>query len=274
MAEIETQREDIRALNGVHLFHNAMSNCSQRVRLALCEKGVEYTDHHIELQKNEHLTSEYRALNPNAVVPVLVHDGRTYVESNDIISYIDANFDGPMLIDPEEDANCLIKLSADFQFPLKLVTFEFLMKPMAKRAADGVSKLLTPSDGERRRKFFNDLGSEDGFGERQILDALTEVNSALLSLESALNDSEWLSGREFGLADISWIPNVRRVVTARYPLDRLPKLANWYERIQSRGCFDTAIAAFDSGPVSAFMSIYGRYRALRGNALADYLAKL
>jgi hypothetical protein len=70
MPEIITQCEDIRALKGVHLYHFAVSNCSQRVRITLEEKRVPWVDHHVNLLKDEHLTREFRALNPNGVVPV------------------------------------------------------------------------------------------------------------------------------------------------------------------------------------------------------------
>ena len=132
MPEIRTQRDDIRAIKDVHLFHFAVSNCSQRVRITLEEKRVPWVDHHVNLLKDEHLTRELQALNPNGVVPVLVHDGRTFVESNDIIEYIDTNFDGPSL-QPKgaQDQVFLqetIERSSAIQGALKLVSHEFLFK--------------------------------------------------------------------------------------------------------------------------------------------------
>lgn len=139
MALIETKRDDIRNLTGVHLFHNGMSNCSQRVRLALCEKGVSSESHHIDLQKHENLTPKFRLFNPNAVVPVLVHDGRTYIESSDIVTDIDEQFDGLSLwpADPSrrQVTEELMVRSAKLQSCLKLLTFEFLLKQIAKNGA-------------------------------------------------------------------------------------------------------------------------------------------
>lgn len=67
MPQIETIRADIGALQAVHLYHNHMSNCSQRVNLALCEKGVDYVSHHTDLQRQENLTAKFCALNPKKV---------------------------------------------------------------------------------------------------------------------------------------------------------------------------------------------------------------
>lgn len=50
---------------------NAHSTCSQKVRLVLAEKGLDFKDVQINFAKNEHLAPEYLALNPNGVVLTL-----------------------------------------------------------------------------------------------------------------------------------------------------------------------------------------------------------
>ncbi|MFL5416510.1 MAG: glutathione S-transferase family protein, partial [Myxococcales bacterium] len=44
-------------------------------RVALAEKGLEYKEHLIDLRGGQ-FDPAYMKLNPNAVVPTLVHDGR------------------------------------------------------------------------------------------------------------------------------------------------------------------------------------------------------
>ena len=61
--------------------HN-ISVCAQKVRIVLAEKDVPWTNHHLSLARGEHLTPEFKSLNPRGVVPVLVHDGNTIVESS------------------------------------------------------------------------------------------------------------------------------------------------------------------------------------------------
>jgi glutathione S-transferase len=39
----------------------------------------------VDLVHNEHLTPEFVAINPKAVVPVLVHNGVVVTESSDIV---------------------------------------------------------------------------------------------------------------------------------------------------------------------------------------------
>ena len=72
----------------LELHHNDMSTCSQKVRLALAETGQDWTGHHLDLRAGDQHRPDYQKLNPNQVVPTLVHDGRPIIESTVINEYI------------------------------------------------------------------------------------------------------------------------------------------------------------------------------------------
>ena len=57
MGLYQSDHPDIPHMKGLHLFHFVLSNCSQRVRLGLEEKGLEWTSHHLNLPGNEHVSS-------------------------------------------------------------------------------------------------------------------------------------------------------------------------------------------------------------------------
>ncbi|MAF47383.1 MAG: glutathione S-transferase N-terminal domain-containing protein [Rhodospirillales bacterium] len=76
----------------LELYNFPASTCSQKVRLCLHEKGLAFTDRILLSSKGEHLTPEYLALNPNGVVPTLVHDGIPIVDSSVILEYLDEVF--------------------------------------------------------------------------------------------------------------------------------------------------------------------------------------
>jgi glutathione S-transferase len=88
---------EARNLKGLHLYHFSMSNCSQKARLCLEEKGLQSTSHPVDLVHNEQLTPEFIAINPKALVPVLVHDGVVITESSVIIDHVDRHFPDPPL---------------------------------------------------------------------------------------------------------------------------------------------------------------------------------
>ena len=81
----------------LELYHNNVSVCAQKVRIVLAEKDVPWTSHHLSLARGEHLTPEFKAMNSRGVVPVLVHDDNTIVESSVICAYLDEVFPTPPL---------------------------------------------------------------------------------------------------------------------------------------------------------------------------------
>jgi glutathione S-transferase len=73
----------------LELYHNDMSTCAQKVRFALAEKAATWRSHHLDLRARDQQKPEYLKLNPNAVVPTLVHEGVVIIESTVINEYID-----------------------------------------------------------------------------------------------------------------------------------------------------------------------------------------
>ena len=54
------------------LYNAPQSTCSQKVRICLWEKGLDFSEKKLDLFKGDQLTDEYKKLNPNGVVPTLV----------------------------------------------------------------------------------------------------------------------------------------------------------------------------------------------------------
>lgn len=275
MPEIRTTRDDVKAMRGLHLFHFAMSNCSQRVRMALAEKGRPWTSHYVDLTRNEHATPGFQALDPKGVVPVLVHDRRTVHESNDIITYIDENVDGPRLT-PESPGDAAfaqdaIRVTDGIQPAVKLLSHEFLLKPFRRMNPRQLEEFAQGSQNEALVQFMRDFSSREGFGRARIEAAVSEFTTAFAVLEERLAANPWLSGPDFGIADISWIVNVHRVATARYPLARFPRLHDWYVRTTGRPSFRTAVTAYEDHRALVFLAVYSRWRVLRGTVVTDYL---
>jgi glutathione S-transferase len=84
----------------LELYHNINSVCAQKVRIALKQKGQEAKDHILTLRGDQNEPG-YLKLNPNGVVPTLVHDGAPIVESSLILYYIDEVFPDPPLMPKE-----------------------------------------------------------------------------------------------------------------------------------------------------------------------------
>jgi len=63
----------IQYMTELTLYHADYSTCSQKVRIALAEKGIEFISKPINFRKEEQVSEAYLKINPNGVVPTLVH---------------------------------------------------------------------------------------------------------------------------------------------------------------------------------------------------------
>ena len=81
----------------LELYHGFTSVCAQKARLTLAEKGLEWESHVMALN-GDHLEPAYLKLNPNGVVPTLVHNGNVIVESTVIMHYLDDTCPTPPLM--------------------------------------------------------------------------------------------------------------------------------------------------------------------------------
>src|SRR3954469_379720 len=82
------------------LYNAPQSTCSQRVRFVLNAKGLPFVEHKLDLLAGDQLKAEYLAINPNGVVPTLVHDGAIVIDSSVIIEYLDEIAPGPEQFTP------------------------------------------------------------------------------------------------------------------------------------------------------------------------------
>ena len=83
---------------GLRLFDYYRSSASYRVRIALALKGLEYERVEVNLLHGEQREAEFRAINPQGVVPMLESDGRRISQSLAIIDWLDRTFPEPPLL--------------------------------------------------------------------------------------------------------------------------------------------------------------------------------
>ena len=89
------------------LHDYAKSSACYRVRIALNLKGLEYDRHKVNLLESDQKSDDYRALNPQGLVPMLEIDGLRLTQSLAIMVYLDQRFPEPRLVpgDPGDGAH-------------------------------------------------------------------------------------------------------------------------------------------------------------------------
>jgi len=80
------------------LYDYWRSSAAYRIRIALNLKGIDYESRQIDLREDEQKSSEYRALNPQGLVPTLEIDGQRLTQSVAIINYLDLKYPNQPLL--------------------------------------------------------------------------------------------------------------------------------------------------------------------------------
>lgn len=276
MPQIETKNESVRHLTGLHLYHDPLSSCAMRVRMVLAEKGLPWTSHVIDLSKMEHATPEYQSINPNGLVPTLVHDGRTYIESIDIIQYLEEVAPRPSLIpvNPKDLAEfrTLLATADQAQVALKTLTHEFLFRGSGRYVGEeDQKKFATAHRNAWLVDFKRSFAKRDAKWQGKVAAALVEMSGHFRELDKTLAANHWLVNDSFTLADVAWTPNVHRMSLMEWPMAPYPHLSRWYAQLQKRPSFQQAVRDCEPPEVRATFAAYVAQRRGEGTSVADAL---
>lgn len=225
------------------------ATCGQKVRFAMAEKGVAYAPRVVDRAYLQ--TADYLKLNPNGVVPTLIHDGTVLTESSVIINYIDDAFSGPAL-KPNSPLGIAktwwwLKRADDCLAMIGVLTYAISMRPKIlekppEEIANYINGIPDAAKRERRRRVI-DLGLDSP----DFPVALAGVQGMLSDMEAAIGDeSGWLVGDSYTLADTAMTPLVLRLEELQ--LDQLllksyPKVARWWDQIRQRQSYMDCVIA-------------------------------
>tara|TARA_R110001592_G_C13185749_1_gene751597 strand:+ start:2358 stop:3284 length:927 start_codon:yes stop_codon:yes gene_type:complete len=258
-------------LQGLHLFHFDGAPCAQRVRFALGEKGLgrgreekfdtttpqslqgedgRWVSRIVSLAKKEHISPAYAQIHPNMVVPALVHDGQLYLESLDIIAYLDNTFGGPRLIPQQSpllhDTMALVEQAKQLHVSLRYVSFRWGLGRLA---------MLKPKERARLKELAGQGSDEENlvsfygaYSTRTIPDSVFEVHllklyNAFEVLDAQLSDGRlYLLGETLTIADVFWAMKLLRLIETGYPVaEHHPELYQWYLRMYARPAFQNEV---------------------------------
>lgn len=275
MPVIETLNREVKVYKGLHLYHFWLSSCSQRVRIVLAEKKLDWVDHPVDISPGamEHATEAYQSIHPQGLVPALVHDGRVVIESIDIIDYLDTSFpDVPLRGTSEAGLDEMQRWMARAnaaQHSIKTLTHEFLFKP-DRMTPDQLDRFKKKHKNRELCDFLDIFCSERGFPMEEIERELTIQHDEFTALDQALENRQWLVGDTFSLADIAWIPNVRRLDIMLYPLALHPHLHAWYRRFSERPGYRIGIEGSEIVPALEHFRAYNEQRMQEGTGITAY----
>ena len=302
MALVENPKSAlVSQLQGLHLFHFDGAPCAQRVRFALIEKGLtrgrevrwnskkkrdlrgknsSWVSRHVSLIKKDHLTDEYAEIHPNMVVPALVHDGRLYLESMEIVDYVDETWpDNPLKPrDPAlmDQVASLVDWGKKLHVSVRYVSFHWGLKNMAKLNEDeerNLAQLEAVDSPEKLTEFYTQY-DRDEISAETYLGHLHALEDGYGHLEALLSDGRpFLIGDQLTMADIIWSIKVLRIWECGYPFKRnYPHLYKWYRRIKKRPGFRDGVMGKHK-LLSRFFRVKAVFENLTGQGITRVVAR-
>jgi glutathione S-transferase len=217
----------------------------------LAEKKLEWRSHYLDLLKGEQFSPKYLRINPKGVVPTLVHDGMIVPESTVICEYVEETFpDRPIYPQsPYERSRVRVWTKAvDEELHPACSAITYIVSHRQTILRNGVGSF---------EEFLGHAGAE-GIAARQLkwqwiqqgiaapgaADKIRLYAGYLEKMEGALEDSHWLVGDAFSMADIATAPYVNRLealsMAGLWTGGRLPRVERWFTRIKQRPAFRPA----------------------------------
>jgi len=230
------------------LHHGWRSSASRRVRLCLAEKGLAYDSRIVDMIRGEQHSPAYLVMNPNGVVPTLVHDGRVLYESSVIAEYLDEVFPEPPIrpADPYQRAvmRNFVRWTDEKCLPHLIVfNWSIAMQPVASRwSEDELAQRLARVPSSERREAWTRVARRP-YTDDEKAAAMRGLVALLDRMEAMLAEtgSGWLVGGAFSLADIAAAPFVMRIGELNAEaLAAHAAVTAWWARMRARPSFAAA----------------------------------
>lgn len=242
------------------LYHYGTAVCAAKVRIVLSEKRLPWEGRIVVLGLDANKPEpgvlgqhdpEYLKLNPNGVVPTLVHDGNVIIESTVINEYLDDAFPEIPLRPADPFGRAQVRLwtkrldeglHAAAGILMNAVGYRHrYLKMTPADFAKYMSEVRDPEKREVKRQVI-----EHGVEAAPVVGALHKFQRMILDMEQWLGRSAWLAGDTYSLADASYTPYMYRLETmqmAELWESGCPRVSEWYTRIKQRPSFHEGVIA-------------------------------
>jgi glutathione S-transferase len=237
----------------IKLYHHGSSVCAGKVRLVLAEKSVVWNGIYVDILRGDQFDPAYMKLNPKAVVPTLVHDGRVIVESSVICEYLDEVFPVPPLKPAAPERRAAMRLwtkAVDEHLHPACAELTFaschryiiarLPPEKLNEFLESTPPISVTADWHARKKEI----VRQGMAAPRVDRTFRLYDSYLQKMDDTLGKQAWLAGDKLSLADIAMAPYVNRLAMlgmSEMWVGSRPQLTEWFERMKSRPSFKPSL---------------------------------
>lgn len=229
----------------IELYNAPQSTCSQRVRFVLHSKKLDFHEHKLDLFSGDQLKADYLKINPNGVVPTLVHAGSVIIDSAVIMQYLDEIYPKPCPLVPVDAAErakmrSLVAYIDEIPTPaIRIPSYNLAFLPYFAAMSDEEFAALANSK-PLRKEFLLTMGRK-GFSEKEMATAMDRLGRSVKRMHDTIQDSggPWMMGRQLTLADIAIMPVVVRLedINLSEMWGDKPTVARWLETLKQQPQF-------------------------------------
>jgi glutathione S-transferase len=257
------------------LYHYDRSTAAQRVRLLLEEKALPWQSVIVDTARGDvdQLPADYHRLNPKGLVPVIIHNGVATQESLVILEYLEDAFPAPPFrpVSPEARARMRLwmrRIDDGVHVASRTIGVCLVNRHIYQAKEAGKIDTYYAEMRDTVRKSNDQINIAGGLDSPLLPDAVATFRRLFEEMDATLEQSGWLAGETYSLADMALVVYVRRLESFMMaPLwAELAQLNDWYARIAARPAYERAIVAW--GDVTS------RERTEHGKAAFPRLAEL
>ncbi|WP_163267090.1 glutathione S-transferase family protein [Chelativorans alearense] len=227
------------------LYNAPQSTCSQRVRFVLNAKGLPFEEIRLDLFAGDQLKPDYLAINPNGVVPALVHDGRPVTDSAVIMEYLDELYPEPAPFRPSSlygiaRMRSLMRYIDEVPTPaIRVPSYNLAFLPHFKAMSE--EEFLALAESKPLRKEFLLAMGRTGFPEKEMTAALDRLARAVQRMDEtiAASGGPFLMGEPLTLPDIAVMPVIVRMddIDLNTMWQDRPSIQRWLDAIRAHPAF-------------------------------------
>ncbi|MEQ9506357.1 MAG: glutathione S-transferase family protein [Hyphomonas sp.] len=197
------------------LYGHPFSSYTQKALIALYENGTPFEFREIGPDAPEHV-AEWQARWPMGKFPMLVDEGRQFVETSIIVEYLDVAYPGPVRFLPDDRMAALEVRFMDRYFDLHV------MDAQQVAVASKLGQIpMAPEDG--------------------LALAKTRLETAYAWLDKALAGKTWAAGEDYTLADLAASPSLFYADWVHQIPEQYETLRAYRARLLARPSFARAV---------------------------------
>jgi len=189
----------------IEFYYMAESPPCRAVMMVARHLNLELKLHNLDLSKGEHLTPEFRKINPQHCVPTIIDNGLVLWESRAILIYLVEKYGGTNTTlyppnDPEKKA--LINMALNFELGTLFRRYSDIVYPI----------------------FYTGKANDDPKLHEKLKEALSTLENHFLGV------SPFVAGSEITIADLSMLSTLSMCESLDFDFTPYPKIKDYMDR--------------------------------------------